>query len=136
LAEKCKTSMPKADNTAALAEATRRRSREARERAENAIARTQRTGGPASFAAIAKSGNVSRSWLYTQDDLAAAIRQLQQRQPTVARTGPQPATVNSLRQRLEAALGRIKQLREENSALKSQLETAYGEIRRLRGGAL
>jgi chromosome segregation ATPase len=127
--------MPRADNTAVLAEATRRRSREARERAENAIARTQRTGGPTSFAAIAKSANVSRSWLYTQDDLAAAIRQLQQRQPTATRTGPQPATVNSLRRRLESALGRIKQLREENSALKSQLETAYGEIRRLRGGS-
>lgn len=86
-----------------------------------------------SFAAMAKAAGVSRSWLYTQQDLVAAIRRLQDRQPTNERTGPQPASVASIQRRLEAALSRIKQLRAENSDLTRRLETAYGEIRRLRG---
>ncbi|MEU0119054.1 DUF6262 family protein [Streptomyces bobili] len=124
--------MPPADNTAALAEATRRRSQRARSDAEKAIAAAQRSGNWISFAAIAKTAGVSRSWLYTQHDLVTAIRQLQNRQPTIERTGSQPASVASLRRRLDAALGRIKQLRAENNDLARRLETAYGEIRRLR----
>ncbi|GGZ40267.1 DUF6262 family protein [Streptomyces bluensis] len=125
--------MPPADNTAALAEATRRRSQRARSDAEKVISAAQRSGSRTSFAAIAKAAGVSRSWLYTQHDLVAAIRRLQDRQPTNERTGPQPASVASLQRRLEAALSRIKQLRAENSDLTRRLETAYGEIRRLRG---
>ncbi|MGW0190658.1 DUF6262 family protein [Streptomyces sp. NPDC003362] len=124
--------MPPADNTAALAEATRRRSERARHDAEKAISAARRTGGRTSFAAIAKTARVSRSWLYTQPDLVAAIRQLQDRQPAADRTGAQPASIASIQRRLETALARIKQLRAENSDLARRLETAYGEIRRLR----
>ncbi|CQR59377.1 DUF6262 family protein [Streptomyces leeuwenhoekii] len=125
--------MPPADNTAALAEATRRRSRRARTNAERAIAVAQRTGNHTSFAAIAKVAGVSRSWLYTQQDLVTAIRQLQNRQPSSHRTGSQPASIASIQRRLDVALARIKQLRTENSDLAARLEMAYGEIRRLRG---
>lgn len=74
---------------------------------------------------------MSRSWLYTQPDLVAAIRQMQGRQPASERAGSQPASVASVQRRLETALARIKQLRAENSDLARRLETAYGEIRRL-----
>ncbi|MFF3941470.1 DUF6262 family protein [Streptomyces phaeofaciens] len=124
--------MPPADNTAPLAEATRRRSERACSDAEKAISAAQRPGGRTSFAAIAKAAGVSRSWLYTQPDLVTAIRQLQDRQPATERAGPQPASVASIQRRLETALARIKQLRAENSDLARRLETAYGEIRRLR----
>lgn len=124
--------MPPADNTAALAEATRRRSERARSHAEKAITAAQRSGSRTSFAAIAKTAGVSRSWLYTQHDLVTPIWQLQNRQPATERTGAQPASVASIQRRLEAALARIKQLRAENSDLARRLETAYGEIRRLR----
>ncbi|WP_308378076.1 DUF6262 family protein [Streptomyces sp. ISL-98] len=132
-AARWRTSMPPADNTAALAEATRRRSERARRDAEKAISAAHRTGNRTSFAAIAKAAGVSRSWLYTQPDLVAAIRQLQDRQPATERTGSQPASVASVQRRLETALARIKKLRAENSDLAGRLETAYGEIRRLRG---
>ena len=80
--------MPPADNTAALTEATRRRSAEARTRAEKAVTAAHRSTTPVSVAGIAKSAGVSRSWLYTQTDLMSAIRQIQQRQPAPTRTGP------------------------------------------------
>ncbi|MEU9924973.1 DUF6262 family protein [Streptomyces griseoluteus] len=103
--------MPPADNTAALAEATRRGSERARSQAEQAITAAQRSGSRTSFAAIARTAGVSRSWLDTQHDLVTAIRQLQNRQPATERTGAQSASVASIQCRLEAALTRIKQLR-------------------------
>ncbi|RQW98744.1 DUF6262 family protein [Micromonospora inaquosa] len=124
--------MPPADNTAALAEATRRRAEQARTRAEQALAIAARIGRPTSVAGLAHTAGVSRSWLYTQPDLIAAIRQLQQRQPATDRKGPQPATVASLRHRLDTALARIKQLRADNADLTHRLEVAHGEIRNLR----
>ncbi|MBN1173223.1 MAG: hypothetical protein JXA67_13700 [Micromonosporaceae bacterium] len=124
--------MPPADHTTALAEATRRRAEQARHRAEQTLATAARTGTPTTIAALAKTAGVSRSWIYTQPDLVTAIRQLQHRQPATDRTGPQPASVASLRQRLDTALGRIKALRANNAELTRQLETAHGEIRRLR----
>lgn len=124
--------MPPANNIAALAEATRRRSAQARNRAVKALTAAQQGTKPVSVAGVAKTASVSRSWLYTQTDLMTAIRQIQQRQPAPARTGPQPASMASLQRRLDTALARIKQLRGENADLTRQLETAYGEIRRLR----
>jgi hypothetical protein len=124
--------MPPADNTAALAQAARRRAEQARARAQKALATAGRTGHPTTVAGLAESAGVSRSWLYTQPDLIAAIRQLQQRQPVTGRAGPQPASLASLRRRLDTALARIKQLRADNGDLTRQLETAHGEIRRMR----
>ncbi|MCX5191772.1 transposase [Streptomyces sp. NBC_00268] len=87
----------------------------------------QRTSSHTSFAAIAKEAGVSRSWLYTQQDLVTAIRQLQNRQPSSQRTGSQPASIAFIQRRLEIALARIKQLRAENSEL---TPTARDGIRR------
>jgi hypothetical protein len=124
--------MPPADNTAVLAQATRRRAAQARTRAEGAVAAAGRAGRPTTVAALAKTAGVSRSWLYTQPDLITTIRQLQQRQPAPERTGRQPASLTSLQRRLDTALARIKHLRADNAELTRQLETAHGEIRRLR----
>jgi hypothetical protein len=107
--------MPPADNTAALAEATRRRSERARRDAENAITAAQRSGLRTSFAAIAKTAGVSRPWLYTQHDLVTAIRQLRNRRHATERTGAQPVSVASIQRRLEAALARIKDSRADRS---------------------
>ena len=126
--------MPSADVTP-LTAAARRRAEQARARAERAIAAASRTGHPTTVAGLARAARVSRSWLYTQTDLITAVRQFQQRHPAPARTGPQPSTVASLRQRLDTALARIKQLRTDNADLTRRLETAHGEIRRLRVGS-
>ncbi|WNV83143.1 DUF6262 family protein [Umezawaea sp. Da 62-37] len=124
--------MPPADNSAFLLEATQRRSREARARAEKAITAAQKTRKPVTVAGIARTANVSRSWLYTKTDLVAAINQIKEGAPSPARTGPQPASIASLRARLDAALTRVKDLRAANADLTKRLETAHGEIRRLR----
>jgi hypothetical protein len=124
--------MPSADNTAFLLEATRRRSQEARSRAEEAVQAAQKTREPVTVAGIARQAGISRSWLYTQTDLVDVINQIKAGAPSPVRTGQQPASVTSLKRRLEAALLRIKKLRAENAELTKRLEAAHGEIRRLR----
>lgn len=124
--------MPPADNTRHLLEATRARSVQARERAERAIAAAARDSGRITMIGIARAAMVSRSWLYTQPDLVEAITKLQKRQPSPARTGPQPASQESLQRRLETAQHRNRQLRDQVAELTERLEAAHGEIRRLR----
>jgi hypothetical protein len=124
--------MPPADNTRFLLAATQRRSADARKRAEEALGNATKSRKPITVVGIAKAAKVSRSWLYTQSDLIDAITNLQQRQPSPARTGQQSASILSLQNRLDAANHRNKQLRGQIAELAARLETAYGEIRALR----
>jgi Family of unknown function (DUF6262) len=124
--------MPPADNTRFLAQAAQRRSQHTRQLAEQTITAAREHGQRPAVAAIARAAGVSRSWLYTQPDLIAAIAQLQQRQPAPTRTGPHPASTQSLQRRLETALARNKQLRRQVDDLTRRLEATHGELRRLR----
>lgn len=123
--------MPPADNTHFVIAAARDRSRQARERAERALTLAQRSPARPTVADIARAAKVSRSWLYTQTDLMAAVRELQGETAPTTRSGERSATTESLRQRLDAALGKNKKLREANTELTRLLEIAHGEIRRL-----
>ncbi|MFE6459232.1 DUF6262 family protein [Streptomyces cinereoruber] len=123
--------MPPADNARFLVEASKARSRQARERAEEAIKTAARRSERPTVVGIASAAGVSRSWLYTQTDLITAINQLQQRAPTPHRAR-HAASDASLHRRLETALERNRQLRDQVTDLTRKLETAHGEIRRLR----
>lgn len=124
--------MPPADNARFLIEASKTRSRQARERAEEAIKASARRSERPTVVGIAHAAGVSRSWLYTQTDLITAINQLQQRAPASRPSTRHAASDASLHRRLETALERNRQLRDHVADLTRKLETAHGEIRRLR----
>ncbi|MEV8632645.1 hypothetical protein AB0395_13400 [Streptosporangium sp. NPDC051023] len=124
--------MPRADNARFLVEASKKRSHDARQRAERAITDAERSGKRPTVVGIAAAADVSRSWLYTQTDLITAIAQLQTRRPASTRTGGHPASEASLQRRLDTALERNRQLRDQVGDLTRRLEAALGEIRRLR----
>ncbi|MEU3774250.1 DUF6262 family protein [Streptomyces sp. NPDC032472] len=124
--------MPPADNSRFLVEASKARSRQARERAEDAIRTAARRSERPTVVGVANAAGVSRSWLYTQTDLITAINQLQQRDPAPHRSLRHAASDVSLQRRLETALERNRQLRDQVADLTRKLETAHGEIRRLR----
>jgi hypothetical protein len=86
------------------------------------------------FAGVAQSAGVSRSWLYTQPDISSQIRRLRQQTANAAGSAGgipvgQRATDTSLRTRLTAALDRNKQLADENARLRRQLARALGDQR-------
>ena len=116
-----------------LAEAAARRHELTRARAIQALRELDRAGTPVTFAGVGRAAGVSRSWLYTQPDVASQIRRLRQKTDDAGSDGAVPAgqrpTDASLRARLTAALGRNKQLADENARLRRQLARALGDQR-------
>ena len=118
-----------------LAEAAARRHELTRSRAVQALRELDRAGTPITFAGVAQAAGVSRSWLYTQPDIAGPIRRLRGKtenaSPGTVPAG-QRATDASLRARLTAALDRNKQLADDNARLRRQLARALGDQRSAR----
>jgi Family of unknown function (DUF6262) len=123
----------RADNSAHIITAARRRSAATRRRAAAALRRLDAAGRPVSFDAVAREAHVSRSWLYAQPDLRAEVERLRdQRRPRSQQRIPdrQRATEASLRSRLELATERARQLEADNRRLRDALAEALGERRR------
>ena len=123
----------RADNSAYLIAAARRRSDDARRRAVTALRSLDADGQLVTFSTIASAAGVSRSWLYAQDDLREQIGRLRARQHQTPSSPPVPdrqrATPASLLRRLEAATVRIRVLESDNRQLRDALERALGEQR-------
>jgi hypothetical protein len=118
-----------------LSEAAARRHQLTRSRAVQALRELDRTGTAITFAAVAQAAGISRSWLYTQPDIAGQIRRLRGQTANATRTGVpanQQATDASLRARLSAALERNRQLADDNARLRRQLARALGDQRSAR----
>ena len=91
-----------------------------------------RAGTPITFEAVADAAGVSRSWLYSQTDIKDEIRRLRaHNQPLRASATParQRASDESLRQRLDIALRRNRELADENQRIRGQLAHALGQLR-------
>jgi 2'-5' RNA ligase len=119
-----------------LSEAAARRHELTRSRAIQALRELDRAGVPVTFAGVAQTAGISRSWLYTQPDISSQIRRLRQEPNAAGSAGGIPAaqrsTDASLRARLAAALERNKQLADENARLRRQLAHALGDQRSVR----
>ena len=119
------------DNTAPIIAAARRRHELTRSKAIQALRELDRAGAAVTFAAIADTAGVSRSWLYAQDDLRQEITRLRDatRRPHPPIPTTQRASDTSLRHRLEVATDQIRQLRDERDKLRHQLARALGDQR-------
>lgn len=126
----------RADNSRHLIAAARRRSERTRQQALSALRRLDATGAPITFEAVAREAGVSRSWLYTQDDLRAEIGRLRERHrpssPTPSTPDRQRASTTSLLRRLEVATERAQRLEQENRQLHEALAQALGTTRTTR----
>ena len=125
--------MSRPDNSHLVIAAARRRAAATRKRAVTALRRMENTGAPITFDAVAREAQVSRSWLYNQDDLRAEVERLRQQpphsMPTTAIPNRQRASNDSLLRRLEIAATRIKHLEAENKQLRDAFALALGEQR-------
>ena len=113
-----------------LSEAAARRHQLTRARAVQALRELDRAGAPVTFAGVAQTAGISRSWLYTQPDISSHIRRLREKTDGAgAVPAGQRATEASLRARLTAALDRNKHLADDNARLRRQLARALGDQR-------
>jgi hypothetical protein len=121
-----------ADNTAQLIDSARRRHELTRAKAIRALRELSRTRTPVTFGTVARTAEVSRSWLYSQPDIRTEIQQLRdtaRQAPSSRVPAGQRASDPSLRRRLQATCERNRQLTEENRRLRRQLAEALGQLR-------
>lgn len=120
-----------ADNSIHLITAARQRHEHTRAKAIAAMHELNRAGAALTFESVARHASVSRSWIYTQPDIKDEIRRLrhQGRQPSTPIPSSQRASDDSLRQRLELAHRRNRELADENQKLRRQLAHALGQLR-------
>jgi small-conductance mechanosensitive channel len=125
-----------ADNSRHLVAAARRRTERTRQQALRALRRMDAKGTSITFEAVAREAGISRSWLYTQDDLRAEIGRLRERHhppsPTPRPPDHQRASTASLLRRLEVATERIQRLEQANRELREALAQALGTTRTAR----
>jgi hypothetical protein len=123
----------RADNSHHVIQAAHRRAEQTRERAVAALRRMDATGQRITLDTVAKHAQVSRSWLYSQEDLRTEIEQLRQRHPAAQSAAVPPqrqqASDASLLRRLEAATARIRKLEADSQQLRDALARALGERR-------
>lgn len=122
----------RADNSRHLIAAARRRSQVTQRRAIAALRRMDRAGIAVTFDSVAREAAVSRAWLYNQPELRTEIERLRQRRRPAAQPvvpDRQRASDASLRQRLETATARSRQLEVDNRRLRDALAEALGENR-------
>lgn len=114
-----------------LAAAAASRAAETEERVRTAIARMTRRGDALNFASVAREAETSRSFLYGNTEIRAAIEGA--RGPAGGgKTGGRPASDESLKARLRGTLDENKRLRDENAALREELAIAHGRVRELK----
>lgn len=122
----------RADNSAHVITAAKRRHELTRAKAIKAIRELAQAGTPVSFQTVATRADVSRSWLYTQTDIKTEIQKLRDLNAG-SRTAPIPTRQRgsdaSLRRRLKIANHRIRELADENQRLRRQLAQALGHNR-------
>ena len=121
-----------ADNTAQLIDSARRRHELTRAKTIRALRELSRARTPVTFEIVARTAEVSRSWLYSQPDIRTEIQQPRdtaRRAPSSRIPVGQRASGPSLRRRLQAACERNRQLTEENRRLRRQLAEALGQLR-------
>ncbi len=121
-----------ADNSRHVIAAARRRSEATTRRAVTALQRMVNAGTAVTFDSVARAAGVSRSWLYTQPELRAEIERLRHNHaPDRQRPVPdrQRGTDASLRQRIDTALARIRELESDNRRLRAALGEALGHNR-------
>lgn len=124
--------MPRDNTTTHLVTAAQQRHELTRAKAIRALRELDHSGTPVTFETVARTAEVSRSWLYTQPDIRAAIERLRdttRRAPSPSIPANQRSSDDSLLTRLNSALERNRKLAEENQLLRRQLAHALGDRR-------
>lgn len=115
--------------TARLAEAAAARSADAAARARRAITKLHHTKQPITFVSVARTAEVSTSFLYQHRDLRREVCEHRSRGGANANTpNAGSATVESLRTKLKVALQRNRDLIEELTVLRAENEVLRNRV--------
>ncbi|PDY79737.1 DUF6262 family protein [Bacillus cereus] len=116
-------------NTEEIVRLSKLKTNRTKEGVDKAISKLSLEGKVINFNTVAKEANVSKSWLYKEQDIRKRIESLRKQQHNHLGTRP----VNKKSSRSEEALVKtlkmkIKELEGENQKLKNQIQKLYGDL--------
>jgi hypothetical protein len=118
--------------TARLAEAAAGRTADATARARRAITKLRHTRQPVTFVSVARTANVSTSFLYQHPELRREVREHRSPGTGVAnKPNANSATTESLRTKLQVALQRNSLLTEEVAVLRAENQVLRSRVLQL-----
>ncbi|OOZ99819.1 transposase [Bacillus cereus] len=116
-------------NTEEIVRLAKLKTNRTREGVDKAISKLSLEGKVINFNTVAKAANVSKSWLYKEQDIRKRIESLRKQQHNHLSTRP---TIQKSSRSEEALIKtlkiRIKELEGENNKLKNQIQKLYGEL--------
>lgn len=118
-------------NTDKIVQLAKEKSDRTRIKVDKVISKMSIEGKTINFNSVSIEANVSKSWLYKEDDIRKRIEELRNRKGKGQSTSKQPLTKKSLRSEeilIKTLRARIKELEEENVQLKGQVQKLYGEL--------
>jgi hypothetical protein len=118
-------------NTDKIVQLAKEKSDRTRIKVDKVISKMSIEGKTINFNSVSIEANVSKSWLYKEDDIRKRIEELRNRKGKGQSTSKKPLTKKSLRSEeilIKTLRARIKELEEENVQLKGQVQKLYGEL--------
>ncbi len=119
------------DQSPHLQAATQHRATATRARARDALRRLDQDGSTINYVSVAEAAGVSRSLLYRDPELRAEINRLRDHSRTAAHRQPaaQRMSETSRTELLATLRGEVKELRQENQAVRTRPALTIGQQR-------
>ncbi|MDP7990393.1 DUF6262 family protein [Bacillus sp. MHSD_36] len=116
-------------NTEEIVRLAKLKTNRTREGVEKAISKLSLEGKVINFNSVAKEANVSKSWLYKEQDIRKRIESLRKQQQNHSSTRSMVKKSSRSEEVLIKTLKmRTKELEVENKKLKNQIQKLYGEL--------
>ncbi|MCU5092054.1 DUF6262 family protein [Bacillus toyonensis] len=116
-------------NTEEIVRLAKLKTNRTREGVEKAISKLSLEGKVINFNTVAKEANVSKSWLYKEQDIRKRIESLRKQQQNHSSTRSMVKKNSRSEEVLIKTLKmRIRELEGENTKLKNQIQKLYGEL--------
>lgn len=118
-------------NIEGLLRSAKEKANASEKRAEEAIRTLLKTGHPINFSTVAKAAQVSVAWLYRNESMKQRIDHLRKQyrsQSKIQIPSSERLTEASKDSVIATLKLRIKELADENQAMRRQLEVVYGQL--------
>lgn len=115
-------------NTDSIVRLAKEKSEKTKVKVEKTISKMMIEGRTINFNTVSKEANVSKSWLYKENDVRKRIESLRNKENIIKNTNEKSRKSTRSEDVLIRTLkDRIKNLEKENKIIKTQLEKLYGE---------
>lgn len=115
-------------NTKEIVRLAKQKSLKTREKVDKAISKLSLEGKTINFNTVAKEANVSKSWLYKENDIRRRIESLRKRQITSNVVSKPKKSSRSEEVLIKTLKTKVKELEKENKKLQNQIQKLYGDL--------